>query len=197
MYTQTRKFYLLALLGLFFTLQACNEDDGPNDPGAGDEELITTVIVSMVADQPTPDGRTYTWSWTDLDGPGGDEPVVVSDSLPWQGLYNYTVIFRNETAVPPANLVNTEIEQEGTDHQVFLQFEGVNLQYQYEDEDANGQPIGLRGKVLTFLPGEGTMTVTLRHEPDKDAVGVVGGVIVEAGGETDVEVEIPIAVFEQ
>ena len=40
----------------------------------------------------------------------------------------------------------------------------------------------------------GTLKVTLRHEPNKSAAGVVGGDITNAGGETDIEVEFPIVI---
>ena len=44
-------------------------------------------------------------------------------------------------------------------------------------------------------PGNGTITVILRHEPDKDASGVSNGDITNAGGETDIEVVFNVEVM--
>ena len=42
--------------------------------------------------------------------------------------------------------------------------------------------------------GSGTITVTLRHEPNKDAAGVSSGDIANAGGETDIEVTFNVEI---
>ena len=60
--------------------------------------------------------------------------------------------------------------------------------------DANGNPIGLLTTVTTEEPGNGTITVILRHEPDKFALGVSNGDITNAGGETDIEVVFNVEV---
>ncbi len=54
--------------------------------------------------------------------------------------------------------------------------------------DVNGNPIGISTIVTTNGASTGTITVTLRHEPNKDASGVSTGDITNAGGETDIEV---------
>jgi hypothetical protein len=38
------------------------------------------------------------------------------------------------------------------------------------------------------------LKITLRHEPNKKASGVVGGSITNAGGETDIEVSFDVEV---
>ena len=40
----------------------------------------------------------------------------------------------------------------------------------------------------------GNLTITLRHEPSKNAVGVSDGDITNAGGETDVQAVFPIVI---
>ena len=64
----------------------------------------------------------------------------------------------------------------------------------YGDTDSEGRPIGIVGTMTTNDAGTGTLTVTLRHEPAKDAAGVVDGDITNAGGETDVEAEFDLVV---
>jgi len=38
------------------------------------------------------------------------------------------------------------------------------------------------------------VTITLRHEPAKDATGVSDGDITNAGGETDISVNFPVEI---
>jgi len=61
--------------------------------------------------------------------------------------------------------------------------------------DADGNPIGLDFIVTTdATTGTEAFTITLRHEPSKDAAGVSAGDITNAGGETDVEVTFNVTV---
>jgi hypothetical protein len=48
--------------------------------------------------------------------------------------------------------------------------------------------------ISTSSAGSGTLTITLRHEPNKDGDNVADGDITNAGGETDVEVTFNIDV---
>ena len=52
--------------------------------------------------------------------------------------------------------------------------------------DDDGNPIGLSLTLTTGAAGTGKVTVTLIHEPMKDASGVSGGDIANAGGEEDI-----------
>ncbi|MEZ7887763.1 MAG: type 1 periplasmic binding fold superfamily protein, partial [Flavobacteriales bacterium] len=60
--------------------------------------------------------------------------------------------------------------------------------------DEEGNPIGLSTVLTTGEMGSGTITVTLRHEPNKDAAGVSSGDIANAGGETDIEVTFNVEI---
>ncbi|MFT7376933.1 MAG: hypothetical protein ACI88Z_000758, partial [Sphingobacteriales bacterium] len=55
-------------------------------------------------------------------------------------------------------------------------------------------PLGLQTTITTTDVGNGTLTVILRHEPNKSASGVANGDISNAGGETDIEVTFNITV---
>ncbi len=60
--------------------------------------------------------------------------------------------------------------------------------------DALEYPVGIHSIFETDLPAATTLTITLRHLPDKSAPGVNTGDIRNAGGETDIEVTFPIIV---
>lgn len=168
------------------TFVSCSNDD-PSP--VNEEEVITTVRVTLVNG-----GNTITLQSQDLDGDGPNAPVVtVSGNLDTNTTYTGTIEFLNELE-NPAEDITLEVEEEGTEHQVFYQLSNNLGTITYTDTDTNGNPVGLTFNFETGNAGSGTLTVTLRHEPIKTATGVSSGDITNAGGETDVEVSFPITV---
>ena len=94
----------------------------------------------------------------------------------------------------PAEDITVEVQEEAEEHQFFFQNNISGLIIAYTDEDENGHPIGLSSKISTTGSGSGTITVTLRHEPNKTAAGVSTGEITNAGGETDIEVTFDVEI---
>lgn len=177
---------LLLLSSLFFI--SCNNDDSP----VNEEELITTVRVTL-----TNGANTITLTSTDLDGEGPNAPVItVSGNLIVNTTYSGSISFLNELE-DPAEDITLEVEEEGDEHQVFYQISNSLGTLSYTDLDTNGNPIGLNFSLSTgSSTGNGTLTVTLRHEPNKTASGVADGDITNAGGSTDAEVSFPIQVVD-
>ncbi|MGK0457898.1 MAG: hypothetical protein ACJAVE_000876, partial [Polaribacter sp.] len=65
----------------------------------------------------------------------------------------------------------------------------------YDDEDSNGNPVGVQFNLLTgAADSSGGFTIILRHEPDKAGVDVNTGDITNAGGSTDVQVTFNIVI---
>lgn len=94
----------------------------------------------------------------------------------------------------PAGDITAEILEEDEDHQFFFQTNIAGLTVAYSDQDEDGNPVGLQSTATTTGTGNGTVTVILRHEPNKSATGVVSGDITNAGGETDIEVTFNVTV---
>lgn len=170
-----------------FTLVSCVKEE-PEIPN--EEELITTLIYTL-----TPDGGgdVVVFSFLDPDGDGGIEPTINSQTLAANRTYSGVVELLNELETPFENIAE-EVEEEGDEHQFFFRTNLVTLNFLYDDEDSEGNPIGLKTKVVTGEAGTGQFTITLRHEPDKDAAGVSDGDISNAGGETDIEVVFDAAI---
>jgi hypothetical protein len=99
----------------------------------------------------------------------------------------------NETVTPPENITE-EVEEEGEEHQFFFQVSTAELDITYDDQDANGLPIGIDTNAITAGAGTGSLIITLRHEPNKTADGVSDGQIANAGGETDIEVTFEVVI---
>ena len=181
------KISSLLLLALI-TFSSCSDDEGTPEI-INEEEVITTVTVTLVPQT----GSTVTLTSRDLDGDGPDAPVrTVSGNLQAGMQYSGSIVLQNET-VSPAEVINEEIEEEADEHQFFYQVTGgLDATAVYADEEndylTNGStnPVGLSFTMQAGAASTGQFTVTLRHEPNKDAEGVSEGNLTNAGGETDV-----------
>lgn len=179
------KLIALLVIPIIFST-SCSNDDAP----VNEEEVITTVTTTLVGG-----GQTITLTSRDLDGDGPNAPVVtVSGNLVAGTTYTGSTTFLNELE-NPAEDITVEVEEEGADHQVFYQLPSSIGTVTYTDTDANGKPIGLNFTLVAGTSGTtGTLTVTLRHLPNKTATGVAAGDITNAGGNTDAAVTFSVAV---
>lgn len=180
--------YLVMFLLSMFVFTSC-EEDTPEE--VNEDELITTVTITL-----TNGNQVITLKYKDLDGDGPNKPSTrVSEPLIANTVYSGTVSFLNETATTVEDITE-EILAEAEEHQVFYQAPAAFGTFTYDDEDANGKPLGL-GFTLTTGASATTsnLTITLRHEPNKSASGVSDGNISNAGGATDVEVVFPIQIL--
>jgi len=174
--------FLIGLTFAMFSFSSCDKDD-PTPPN--EEELITTLTLTMT---PQNGGDALAFQFQDLDGDGGNDPIITSPKLAANTTYDATIVVLNESVSPTENLTN-EVRSEGEDHQFFFATTtGVNLSFSYDDMDSNGKPIGLSALFQTGEASSGGFQVTLRHEPNKSASGVLEGDISNAGGDTDIEV---------
>ena len=181
---QNIKMFSSSILILFvlFLSSSCEKDD-PVIPNQ--EEVITTMQLILT---PSGGGPDVVFLFRDLDGDGGDAPLITEGTLAANAEYFGTVELLNEQLTPSEN-ISDEVFEESDKHQFFYErSSGLNLTAAYEDADQNNKPIGLSTRLTTGASSEGTLKVTLRHEPDKSADGVANGNITNAGGETDIEV---------
>jgi hypothetical protein len=188
--TMTRfNLVIFSLLAVVIGLSSCKKDEDdvviPNE-----EEVITTLKYTLV---PNGGGQTVELSFQDLDGDGGNAPVITGGVLEANTTYTGTLTLLNEQE-SPAESITEEIQEEDEDHQFFFQTNITGLTVAYTDQDADGNPLGLQSTITTTNAGNGTLTVTLRHEPNKSANGVASGDITNAGGETDIEVAFNVTV---
>ena len=169
---------------LAIAMLGCSDDDTPQIINA--EELITTVILTLTPQS----GEQVVLTTQDLDGDGPDEPVSkVSGSFAENTQYQGVVAFLNETETP-AEDITEEVIEEADEHQVFYTIsEGLNIQTAYEDQDSQGNALGVQITLSTGVASQGSLTVTLRHEPVKPNTGIDS-----AGGETDVATSFDVIV---
>jgi hypothetical protein len=178
-------FLLLSLFAGVIMFSSC--DDDPVIPN--EEELITTVNYTLTSTA----GDVVTLQFLDLDGDGGNAPVITGGTLTANTSYSGSMELLNESEDPSED-VTEEIMEEDDEHQFFFATTVAGLTVDYADTDGNSDPVGLASTVTTGDAGSGTLTVILRHEPDKGASGVSDGDITNAGGSTELEATFPIDV---
>lgn len=176
--TKNYSLILFATMLLLFT--SCDSDD---PKPVNEEEVITTVRLTFT---PTSGGAAIVAAWRDLDGDGGNAPVVDPINLAANTTYGMTVQFLNEQE-SPAEDITTEVAEEAEEHQVFFVSTTTGVTINYDDADGKNQPIGLKNIMVTSAAATGTLKVILKHEPNKSAAGVANGDVTNAGGDTDVE----------
>ncbi len=168
---------IIIIFSMLVIFNACKDEENPLPPN--EEELITTVSLAF---ENLTSGEIDTFVFRDTDGPGGNAPTQFDTiQLDAATMYNLTVTLLNES-VSPSEDITLEVEDEGVDHQFFFTVDGgLDLTVDYDDTDANGNPIGIQNTVTTGVGGEGIFTVILKHQP-----GIKDGNITT--GDTDVEV---------
>jgi hypothetical protein len=184
----TRSFVLASALSVSF---GCSDDPKPGN----EEELIT--FVQLTFSQPGAEPHVFTWS--DPDGEiGSGAPIIDDITLKANSDYDLSLSLADHSSGTPED-ITAEISDEAEDHQFFF-LADANLDaivtFEYDDEDANGNPIGLNDLVHTTNTGSGKLKLILRHKPKKSGDGVSEGDITHAGGDTDIEVEFDVTVEE-
>ena len=173
----------------FAAVLSCNDNDDPII--INEEEVITTVTATLT---PVGGGTIITLQSRDLDGDGPNVPVItISGNLAPNTTYSGAIEVLNETVTPAENITE-EVEEEGDEHQFFFTPTNNVVTVAYADMDINGDPIGIEFTLTTTNPSSGNLTVTLIHEPNKNAAGVSSGDITNAGGEIDAEATFAIGV---
>ena len=111
----TMKPLLLITLGVSLTLLSCKKDEDNTPTPVNEEELITTVKMKFIS----PGSDTTVFSFIDLDGDGGNVPVITNGNLKPSTIYDVLLEFWNE-AENPAEDITEEVRTEGDEHQVFF-----------------------------------------------------------------------------
>ncbi|MFM9008209.1 MAG: hypothetical protein ACKOQY_09140 [Bacteroidota bacterium] len=166
--------------GLF---SSCKDDATDEPPHVHAGELITTVQIALTD---TITGDVSVFSYSDLDGPGGNNPVSDTLSLLSGRVYAMSVLVLDENATP-TDTISAEIQNEADVH-LFVYTSSV-LGVQISDQDINGQPLGLSAYVSALSVQPGTLRVQLRHYNSAQAK-ISGG----SAFSTDVDFSMPVQV---
>ena len=169
------KKIIVCFLIIGFSITGCKKDEP--EP-TQDNEFISTMRLTF-----TEGTNKLVYSVKDLDGDGGKAPVTDIIKLLPNKTYTLTTEFLDETKTPALNLTS-EIQAEASEHLVIFEPNPANLlTVTRTDKDSRNFEIGLNATVKTIAAVNGTMKVTLKHQP------AVGGVPIKNGttnlGSTD------------
>ena len=187
---RSRPLLPLAALALgALTLAACDSTDPGG--GAGEEELFTTVVVTLT---PAGGGKPYTFTATDPDGNGAG--ITYAQSLPLPaGTYDGAVTLRDDRNGVD---MTADVVDERDAHQFFYAFTPTSgasrLTISDRNTDENGLPFGrtFTATVAAGAAGTGTLRLVLAHYDgvEKRASDTIDS---RPGTDTDLDLAYPVA----
>jgi len=189
------KYLLFAVLTLFI-FTACEEDEAA--PEEEEEmEVITDVKLIFTPTNTLSGLATVEATAQDPDGEGVQE-LQVKDAINLAANATYTLTFdiKNNLETPGED-IGEEIKEEDDEHQIFFSFtngaftnptgdgniDNASDPINYNDQDANGNPVGLNTTWTTgTAQNDGSFVVRLQHQP-----GVKTSSSTATTGDTDFE----------
>jgi hypothetical protein len=189
----------LLLFAFLMVFSSCNSDDPVPE---NEEELITdvTLIFTEVDGNGNPIGTPVEFLASDSEGLKlGSSPTIETVSLTVGKRYLLEIELFNSVENED---ITEEVSEEADEHQFYFlgtAFVGSPvLTYTYDDEDNDGNPVGLKGFVqVSQAPGfnNAQFRLVLRHDSNKSFPGANNPNwenFVQAGGETDVDITYPL-----
>lgn len=178
-----KKTFLMALLATSLVVGCKKDEPSPTE----DNELITTIRLKF-----TESGTTTSFTFKDLDGPGGKAPVIDKISLKPNKTYMVALEILDESKM---SIVNTtdDIQSKKDEHIFeFISTPATLLMVTPTDKDSRGFNVGLVASAMTTSAGTGKLQVVLHHQPP------VGGKPIKNGsftlGSTDVDVSFEVEI---
>jgi len=170
---------------LFVLVAACDSTDPSDDPGAGEQEVISDVSLTLAPE----DGSAAVTANAvfnedgELDDQTGELTLTLTPNMTYAG----TIAFANRFASDPGERdVNAEVRAEATEHQVFyvpvgdlasvLQIDYLDDEASYADEAEDpsevrsGVPVGLAFTLTTSDTASSTngeLRVVLGHYDER------------------------------
>ncbi|MBK8191957.1 MAG: hypothetical protein IPK76_01580 [Lewinellaceae bacterium] len=126
--------------------------------------------------------------WKDLDGPGGNPPVIDTIVLPASTLNITGRLKVYDESKNPVDDITEEIEAENTAHLFVYSVANADLIIEPNDTDDNGDPFSLVTVWKAGQPSTGTLNIRLYHEPT-DKMNTAN-----PGGEADFDVTFPVRI---
>ncbi len=196
-----KSVFYLSLILVIGLMVSCSDDDPAPGGDNEEEEVISQVVLTFT---PGAGGDVVTATWFDADGEGTGSPTIDDINLAANTEYEMSITIANTLGAEEED-ITAEIQEEDDEHIFFFEFtadifsnpagdgnvdnraDAVN----YNDEDANGNPVGLSTNWTTgdATTSPGTFRIILKHQPDlKTATSDV-----TVGG-TDIDIEFSLSI---
>ena len=156
-FSNVKKLFGLGLLSAVL-VTSCTKKDV--DEENHDNELITTLQLQFT---PVGGGTTKTFTWKDLDGDGGNAPVIDLIELPVNTTYTFAVKVLDESKNPVEDITE-EIVADADNHRFYyVPGEGADIKITNLNKDANNVTLGSTGQWQTSTAVNKNVRIVLRH----------------------------------
>jgi hypothetical protein len=157
------KLSLLAVAAIMLSVSSCKKDD--ELPEVEENELITTLRLKFTNKALSSDVTMVTWK--DMDGPGGNNPVIDEIVLAANKTYKMEIDAVLNEGQSPAGNIKEEVAKEADDHLFVFKPTPANvLTVTVTDKDSKNLPIGLVSDAVTTDVATGKLQIILRHQPN-------------------------------
>lgn len=181
-----------ALLLTITVISSCKKDDDPivTNPAPVEQEIITTV--RLVVTNGAGFNKTFNYKVDNgFNNATPATPVIDDVVLAPNTTYNVSVQVWNESE-SPAEDVTEEVKTENKEHLFVLESTPAtgagSIALSNGSKDDDGNPLNQTIDFTTGAAGNGTLTVTLKHEPTNKSATTAAA----AGGETDAQAIFPV-----
>ena len=179
---------LLSLLSLSLIILSCkkNKDEAPTPQNPNEQEQITTLHLIVK------EGTTVidTFTFRDVDGPGGNAPSIETINLLANKNYNARLLLLDESKMP-IDTISKAIKEERNAHQFFFYPSAAGVNIAYNDADDHGVPVGLEILLNTGAASSGNLHIVLKHQPNVKPTTGQGDASL---GATDIDVTMPVGI---
>jgi hypothetical protein len=183
-------------IAAILTFSSCKKDDPKKPVITNPQEVLTTVLINGYNLNDSSNlNYQFNYKWEDLDGDGGNNPIIDTITLDTGVIYSCKVLIIDKTKTP-FDTVSVAIEEEKNEHQFFYT-PSSNLTGKFSTEildfdDNNPKlPVGLKFKLITksnqsySLPLIGNLNLVLSHYD-----GVAKSL--SKSDESDIDINFPV-----
>lgn len=148
---------LLFISSLLLIISSCSKLD--EEAEDNHNEVVTTVELHF---KQISNGAETVFKWEDLDGDGGNNPVIENITLLSNQSYNVELVLLDKTKTP-VDTISLEVKEEDDEHRFYYIQNAGNITVSDYDKDVNGVDVGLHTQWTTSAAGNSIMNVVLRH----------------------------------
>lgn len=187
---------ILSLISLTF-LNSCKKSDDASHPHdhASQEQITTLILRGFNKANPTNSKYVVFAKWEDLDGEGGNAPLIDSLILDTGISYSMDILLLDKTKTP-YDTVSNEIIERGDIHQFFYTpsptlLDKLIIERLDKDNKNPALPIGIQtqwnvlAKPSYTLPVSGTVNIVLSHYHSTPKTAI-------RSPESDIDISFPV-----